>query len=142
MPEALVEPCVLAGTSEKGTCSICGNAWIRVVDSQRIRRNELDPSDPRYRPNTYEGSYENINGKGDAGYNVTTTLGWTSTCDCDGEIVPDVVLDPFTGSGTVAVVAMRHGRNFVGTELNPEYGQIAHDRITDAAPLFNGVTLA
>jgi hypothetical protein len=142
MPEALVEPCVLAGTSEKGKCSACGKPWVRMVENQRIRRTEFDPSDPRYRPNTYEGAYEDINGKGDAGYNVTTTLGWTSTCECDSEIVPDVVLDPFTGSGTVAVVALRHGRNFIGTELNPEYGEIAHNRIADDAPMFNQVELS
>lgn len=41
----------------------------------------------------------------------------------------DTVLDPFTGSGTVAVVALRHNRNFIGVELNPEYAAIAVDRI-------------
>lgn len=53
----------------------------------------------------------------------------------------DIVLDPFTGSGTVAVVALRHGRNFVGTELNPEYAQIAQDRISQHSPMFNEVTV-
>ena len=51
----------------------------------------------------------------------------------------DTVFDPFTGSGTVAVVALRHGRNFVGTELNPEYAVIAQNRITDSDPLLNEV---
>jgi DNA modification methylase len=53
----------------------------------------------------------------------------------------DLILDPFTGSGTVAVVALRHGRNFIGTELNPEYAQIAYDRITDDQPMLNEVTI-
>jgi len=53
----------------------------------------------------------------------------------------DLILDPFTGSGTVAVVALRHGRNFVGTELNPEYAQIAQDRISQHSPMFNEVTV-
>lgn len=39
------------------------------------------------------------------------------------------VLDPFTGSGTIGVVAKRLGRNFVGVEINPEYWQMAVDRI-------------
>ena len=60
-------------------------------------------------------------------------------CVLAGSTEGDTVLDPFTGSGTVAVVALRHGRNFVGTELNPEYGEIAKDRITNAAPTFNEV---
>jgi DNA modification methylase len=62
-------------------------------------------------------------------------------CVLAGSAEGDTVLDPFTGSGTVAVVALRHGRNFVGTELNPEYGEIAKDRITKAAPMFNEVVI-
>lgn len=53
----------------------------------------------------------------------------------------DLVLDPFTGSGTVAVVALRHGRNFVGVELNPEYAKIAEDRISNDQPMMNEVKL-
>ena len=53
----------------------------------------------------------------------------------------DTVLDPFTGSGTVGVVCLRHNRNFIGTELNPEYAQIALNRIKDANPLINTVTV-
>ena len=51
----------------------------------------------------------------------------------------DLVLDPFTGSGTVAVVALKHGRNFIGTELNPEYAEIAKKRIESSQPMFNEV---
>ena len=51
----------------------------------------------------------------------------------------DLVFDPFTGSGTVAVVALRHGRNYLGIELNPEYTQIAVDRITNDQPMINEV---
>jgi DNA modification methylase len=44
------------------------------------------------------------------------------------------VLDPFCGSGTTGVVALRHGRQFIGLEVNPEYVQLAHKRITDSLP--------
>ena len=53
----------------------------------------------------------------------------------------DLVLDPFTGSGTVAVVALRHGRNFVGIELNPEYAKIAEARISGDQPIMNEVKI-
>lgn len=39
------------------------------------------------------------------------------------------VLDPFAGSGTTGVVSKRLRRNFVGVEINPEYWQLAMDRI-------------
>ena len=134
-PKDLITPCVLAGTSEHGCCSKCGAPWERQVESTRIARNELPPEDPRYRPNTYKGAYGEINGKGDAGYNSTKTLGWAASCKCkDAEIVPCTVFDPFTGSGTTAVVALQHGRNYIGTELNPQYIKIAELRIADEVP--------
>jgi len=41
----------------------------------------------------------------------------------------DIVLDPFMGSGSVAIAALSAGRNYVGYELEPEYVKIANDRI-------------
>lgn len=40
-----------------------------------------------------------------------------------------IVLDPFMGSGTTATVAVTHGRQYVGCELNPEYGPLQEERI-------------
>lgn len=42
-------------------------------------------------------------------------------CIKAGSSSGDIVLDPFAGSGTTGVVAIRHGRRFIGFELNPEY---------------------
>jgi len=63
-------------------------------------------------------------------------------CILAGSQPNDTILDPFTGSGTVACVALRHGRNFIGTELNPEYINIAQQRITNDNPMFNEVQTA
>ncbi len=48
-----------------------------------------------------------------------------------------VVLDPFCGSGTTGVVALRADRRFVGIELNEQYVEMARRRIGDDAPLLN-----
>ncbi len=53
----------------------------------------------------------------------------------------DTVFDPFMGSATVGVVALRHGRSFLGCELNPEYVAIAQKRIEESQSLFNSATL-
>ena len=50
-------------------------------------------------------------------------------CVLAGSAPGDVVLDPFAGSGTTGVVALRHGRAFVGCELNPDYAALARERI-------------
>ena len=49
------------------------------------------------------------------------------------EIVPEgsTVCDPFMGSGTTAVAALKTGRNYIGFELSPEYHAIAQQRIAD-----------
>lgn len=39
------------------------------------------------------------------------------------------ILDPFCGSGSTGVAAVREGFNFIGIELNPEYAEIAKRRI-------------
>lgn len=46
----------------------------------------------------------------------------------------DLVLDPFMGSGTTAVMALHHGRDFVGCELNPEYVDLAQTRVRTQQP--------
>lgn len=55
-----------------------------------------------------------------------------AVCSCKASFVPGIVLDPFMGSGTTALVAKRHGRNFIGTELNAAYIEIAKRRISPA----------
>jgi DNA modification methylase len=57
-------------------------------------------------------------------------------CILAGSRPGDLVLDPFTGAGTVGAVAIRHQRSFVGVELNPAYVEIARARIGDESPLF------
>lgn len=58
-------------------------------------------------------------------------------CVLAGCSLGGTVLDPFSGSGTTGVVALRHGRKFIGVELNPSYCQMARDRIMSDAPLAN-----
>ena len=41
----------------------------------------------------------------------------------------DIVLDPFMGSGTTAIAAIKNNRNFVGYEINKEYINLANNRI-------------
>ena len=51
----------------------------------------------------------------------------------------DLILDPFLGSGTSAVVAKKLKRNFIGIEQDPEYIKIAKKRITKTEILDNEI---
>lgn len=52
-------------------------------------------------------------------------------CVLAGSPTNGVVFDPFTGSGTTAEVALKFGRSFIGTELNPEYVELIHKRLSN-----------
>jgi DNA modification methylase len=56
-------------------------------------------------------------------------------CILAGSKPGDVVLDPFCGSGTTGAVAIRHGRDFVGIDMSPEYLELARCRIEEAQVL-------
>ncbi len=58
-------------------------------------------------------------------------------CVLAGAPAGGLVLDPFAGSGTTGLVALRHGRSFVGCELSADYAELARTRIRDDNPLFN-----
>lgn len=58
-------------------------------------------------------------------------------CILAGSRPGDLVLDPFCGSGTTLVVALRHGRRALGIELNPAYVEMASTRIINDNPMFN-----
>lgn len=44
----------------------------------------------------------------------------------------NIILDPFMGSGTTGVAAVKLGRKFIGIEIEPKYYDIARSRLTDA----------
>jgi DNA modification methylase len=136
-PEALVEPCILAGTSVKGCCPACGAPWRRVVESEQVKRerpNEYVKRSPR------DESGSNCINQLVAGVR-NTTVGWGPTCKCESaEPIPCTVLDPFGGAGTVGLVAQNLGRDAILCELNPTYAEMAERRIHSSQPLFADVT--
>ena len=134
MPPDLVEPCIKAGTSEHGCCPACGKPWERLV----AREKKFESGSGR--------SGNGIVGKQDLSAKATNstpdirlgpcvtsnTIGWQQSCDCDcptPDVVPCTVLDPFAGSGTTLAVAAELGRSGIGCELNPEYIELANQRI-------------
>jgi hypothetical protein len=148
-PKDLIEPCVLAGTSKHGCCSKCNAPYEQVVNHPGNPAGILGHKGVPNTANTSGSSGKNgkpvvytENGvRLKKGHNPTQysksepTDEWTPTCNCkDTSIVPCTVFDPFTGSGTTAVVALKNGRNYIGTELNPEYIKIAEARIKEEVP--------
>ena len=144
-PEQLVEPCILAGTSEQGCCTSCGTPWVREIKVEYAKNRPSAGNDLRSRG---EDRLSNDEARGHGGWKGNNllrrpeTLGWHPTCPCqwqdkDGNPIrpsptqPCIVLDPFMGAGTTALVAARLNRRFLGCELNPDYVAMAEHRIAD-----------
>ena len=60
-------------------------------------------------------------------------------CILAGCPVDGLVLDPFAGSGTTGLVALTHGRRFLGIELNPAYAEMARQRLSAVQTRIPGV---
>jgi DNA modification methylase len=136
---ALVEPCILAGTSQAGACPRCGKGWRRVVDRPPYPERARAGARGRDGGLTVE---QGSTRTGLSGFkydewmraNPPVTAGWEPACRCDaGDPVPPLVLDPFCGSGTTGLVAEALGRAFVGVDLSADYLAMARARI-DAGP--------
>lgn len=56
---------------------------------------------------------------------IAWAVGAIERMTCPG----NTILDPFFGSGTTGVAAIRTGRHFIGIEISPEYCEIARQRI-------------
>lgn len=55
--------------------------------------------------------------------------------------VGDTVFDPFLGTGSTTMAAMRNGRNSIGSEIDPTYLAQARKRINAATDIFTSVTV-
>jgi DNA modification methylase len=117
-PEALVEPCVKAGTSERGVCPDHGAPWVRLTRREGGERYATGKSAEK----NGAGLATAFSGYTDGSSAPTfVTLDWCPSCGHDAESVPATVLDPFAGSGTTGRVAQRLGRRAVLIDLNPAY---------------------
>jgi DNA modification methylase len=133
-PPALVEPCIKAGTSEAGCCSVCGKPWERVINHTIIpgpkaaKTFVVDNRDLTADKND-QGSNRAKDGHKSGYISKNTTLGFRPTCTCDAPPRPCVVFDPFNGSGTTGLVARKLGRSYVGLDLSMDYLHLARERL-------------
>ena len=160
-PPKLIEPMIL--TSPTKCCAVCGTGWERVTEKsggtigKSWHDHEDDDGQGMSQYSGLSGGVGNAKDPNGKPYTVTT-LGFRPACDCpgldgdgpwgdcavhpDGEAnwptVPATALDPFVGSGTTIMVALRHDRNAIGLELSKEYAAMARRRIVADSPMFNG----
>ncbi len=130
-PEALCEIPIRAGCPEK-VCIKCGMPKLQNIKGG-------NPAAINYRVRDVKnGKIKHINRKASAEELESSQIDkYTSRlkvknilgCQCNAGYNAGIVLDPFIGSGTTAVVAKKLKRNYIGFELNPDYVRIAKKRM-------------
>ncbi len=124
-PPKLIQPCILAGSNNRA-CENCGAPWKRITEI-KDRANSLGKSwnDDKNRLQKGQRGCPPANKAP-----IIKTIGWQPTCKCDSEgSSSSIILDPFGGSGTTAMVAKHYGRRSIMIELNEEYAAMRDDEM-------------
>jgi len=130
-PLDLIEPCIKAGTSEKGCCPKCGAPMKRITKSKSKQKAKKWSGSDRKNGCPVGGGHVGRTGAWES--ETYGKIQWKLTCKCKGikKTNPCVVYDPFGGSGTTAIVASGYNQDAILSEMNPEYVEMARKRILD-----------
>ena len=128
----LVGKPLLAGCPAE-VCKHCGMARVRIT-----KQGDLIPDDPKYTPRGQYHGKEVHSGMSPAGMDKPhpnfhyekETIGWTD-CQCEdkNKYEPGIIIDIFGGSGTVGIVAEKHGRSSILIDIKRDYCEMAFKRL-------------
>lgn len=139
-PEEIARRCILLGSSAGGCCPDC------LEPLRPVYEEEADPEWQRECGANKGGGYigkdkkdykgQRAESPGEVKHRILKSLvrrkllHFKSGCQCPpAPSIPCRVLDPFAGTATTGVVAIREGREFWGCELSPEYHAIGLNRL-------------
>lgn len=131
-PPALIETPIKAGCPEF-ICKNCGTARQKIYERVKhelikIYKGQVTKNHDFAKAQTPSDTKRRII---DAARTEHKHISYTD-CGCKAGWERGIVLDPFMGSGTTALVAQSLNRKWIGIELNPEYIKISERRLAQA----------
>jgi DNA modification methylase len=137
-PSELCDTPIRAGCPQF-ICSQCGKPRLKYFKREgktsTVLMKEANIDRDKFHSGQGRKPEENIRAPKEAFERPIVDLGYREQCKCGAKFVPGIVLDPFMGSGTVAIQAKRLGRQYIGIEINPKYIEIANKRIEEEVGL-------
>ena len=128
-PELCERP--IAMTCPREVCVECGAPVVRIIEMTEY--DEMRGSKRIFGKYTDSGATSAETGRMDHASTYIprkpVTIGWKRTCDHSAVLIPGVVLDPFSGTGTTGQVALKMGRNYIGIDLYQKFCDIAEQRL-------------
>lgn len=125
-PEKLVSR-IIGMACPETVCSKCGAGYVPVIE-----KTDHGFTDRTFRSPHETGTEWNTNGQGATTLAHVITqrvIHYAPSCKCGAGTAAGIVLDPFMGAGTTAVVAKKMNRRYLGCDLNAEYVAMAQGRI-------------
>lgn len=122
---------IIQGWSPRGVCTACGEGRRPVVDKDTVP-TQGPPVINRYegKESEYQHNWKGV--KPLTGRTEATITGYVCACpDTTAPTRPSIVLDPFGGTGTVALVAHALGRHGISIDLSADYCRLAAWRTSD-----------
>ena len=123
-PEALIETPIKAGCPEF-VCKKCGKGRSKIIIS------ESKPTRPGTESKDTDNNIYSVNRKR---YMPEYKGEYYTDCLCGAGWEGGIVLDPFMGAGTTALVALKQRKRFIGIEIKQEYIDMAKKRIKQVQP--------
>jgi len=134
--EAIKEPATSNASGAAASFKRSGSKREQTIPGQGYGTHRPDREDVAYNETRNKRSVWNVATRPYSGAHFATfPPALIEPCILAGSRPGDIVLDPFMGSGTTAAVALQHGRQYLGCELNEANDQLQQERIkavTDA----------
>jgi site-specific DNA-methyltransferase (cytosine-N4-specific) len=133
MPKELVEIMLKSSTSEKGCCAICHTPIKRIIEKKRIPPRKTFSDRSEYYSGTSRNSTTSLGSWNPETKSCNTevkTIGWKHNCKCNTEeSTNQIIIDPFSGSGTTGSVALGMKHSYIGIELSKVYANESIQRL-------------
>jgi len=124
-PEGLIEIPIKAGCPTF-ICKKCGKARVKIF--KEATGGTKGHSWHDHSADMKKGNVKKQTGSEYNTYKHGNFIGY-SDCGCDAGFESGIVLDPFMGAGTTALVALKQRKRFIGIEIKQEYIDMSHKRI-------------